>query len=214
MGGLTWLERRSDARWAHWLRSLFAIYDIDQLVALDVPWWTYRSIDRVDAFLESRDRATVFEFGSGASTIWLAKRAHSVISIEHDPDWYPIVAERISGLGNIDLRLIAIDKAPAQDPVYLSQKEGQVGHSFQAYAESIDAADGLFDLIVIDGRVRSACLRHARPHLAEGGLIVFDNSRRDRYDQAIKSSGMKELAYSGLTPSLPYPDKTTLLQEH
>jgi len=214
LGGLAWLEKRSDARWAHWLRSLFAIYDIDQLVALDVPWWTYRAIDQVDAFLGSRRGATVFEFGSGASTLWLAKRAASVTSIEHDADWYPIVAERTAGLDNVDLRLITTDQIPAQDPVYLSLKEGQVGHSFQAYAEAIDATDDKFDLIVIDGRVRAACLRHARPHLAAGGLIVFDNSRRDRYDQAIKSSGMKESAHSGLTPSLPYPDKTTLLQEH
>ena len=213
LGALAWLEKRTDTRWAHWLRSLFAIYDIDQLVALDVPWWTYRAIDQVDAFLGSRPGAKVFEFGSGASTVWLAKRAASVISIEHDADWYPIVAERATGLGNVDLRLITIDQIPAQDPVYLSQKEGQVGHSFQKYAEAIDATNEQFDLVVIDGRVRAACLRHARPHLAEGGLIVFDNSRRNRYDQAIKSSGMNELAYPGLTPSLPYPDKTTLLQE-
>lgn len=213
LGGLARLEKRSDARWAHWLRSLFAIYDIDQLVALDVPWWTYRAIDRVDGFLGSRRGAKVFEYGSGASTVWLAKRAASVISIEHDADWYPIVEERAAGLGNVDLRLITTDQIPARDPVYLSLKEGQVGHSFRAYAEAIDATGEQFDLIVIDGRVRAACLRHARSHLAKGGLIVFDNSRRDRYDQAIKSSGMKESAYPGLTPSLPYPDKTTLLQE-
>jgi len=54
------------------------------IAELGVPWWTYRAIDVVDAWMLGRARPIrVFEYGSGASTLWLAGRADEVISIEH-----------------------------------------------------------------------------------------------------------------------------------
>jgi len=45
---------------------------VDDLVNLDIPWWTYGAIDAVQQHLESlKGRARLFEFGSGASTVWL-----------------------------------------------------------------------------------------------------------------------------------------------
>ena len=38
IGLLAMLERRKSKRWAHWLLSLFAIHDVDRMIALDVPW--------------------------------------------------------------------------------------------------------------------------------------------------------------------------------
>ena len=70
----------------------------------------------------------------------------------------------------------------------------------------------LFDLIVVDGRAREAAMRAAIPHLAPDGLIVFDNSHRKRYQEAIAESGLSEQVFRGLTPSLPYPDRTSLLR--
>ena len=77
--------------------------------------------------------------------------------------------------------------------------------------KSIDRVDGLFDLIVIDGRCRERCLEHARLRLAPDGMIVFDNTGRTRYREAIDRSGLHRLETSGLTIGLPYPDHTTLL---
>ena len=47
IGLLTMLDRRREKRVYHWLRSLFAIHDLDAMVDLDVPWWTYGAIDAV-----------------------------------------------------------------------------------------------------------------------------------------------------------------------
>lgn len=74
--------RRS--RTAHWLRTLFAIYDLEDLVGLDVPWWTYEAIDAVADHLRGNPQARVLEWGSGASTVWLAARAPHVVAIEHE----------------------------------------------------------------------------------------------------------------------------------
>ncbi|MEM9708599.1 MAG: class I SAM-dependent methyltransferase [Pseudomonadota bacterium] len=216
-GFADWLIRRHDrGRVYHWASSLLAIHDIDRLMALDVPWWTYDAIAEVDVFLDGRS-ARVFEYGSGASTIWSARRAGTVISVEHDTDWHGLVTQRIAaqdGLCPVDLRLIPATnglESPPSEPIYMSQKPGSHGLALESYASEIERADGPFDMIVIDGRVRQACLRHAIPCLAPDGLIVFDNSRRARYRAAISKSGLKSRRFSGLTPSLPYPDETTLL---
>ena len=212
LGVLRWLERRAaSSRRMHWLRSLFAIHDIDGLVALDVPWWTYDAIDEVDAFLAKRPDAKVFEFGSGASSIWLTKRAESVISVDHDADWYPVVKERIDGFAHSQLLLVPRDETAAKDVLYLSQKQGQEGDSFLTYASTIDATDELYDVIVIDGRARQACLKHAIAHMAPDGLIVFDNTKRARYREAIARSNLKVRYLTGRTPSLPQTDETALL---
>ncbi|MDV7143718.1 class I SAM-dependent methyltransferase [Tropicimonas sp. TH_r6] len=215
VGLIPWLDRRATrSRRAHWLRSLFAIHDVDALVSLDVPWWTYAAIDEVDAFLKARPGARVFEYGSGASTVWLARRAGSVTSVEHMAGWHERVELLIAAhalQADVDLRLVEPDATPSEDSLYLSQKPGETGASFTAYAAAIDAADGPFDVIVVDGRARQACLEHAKRRLAPDGIIVFDNSNRARYRDAIENSGLHGSRLRGLTPSLPYPDETTLL---
>lgn len=212
LGVLRLLERKRDRRWAHWLRSLFAIYDVDQMIALDVPWWTYRAIDAVAAFLSTRPDAKVFEYGSGASTIWLSRRAGTVHSVEHDEGWLALMQNRIAGYDGIALTHMPADQNWSNDPRYQSYKEGYEGQSFEKYAKVITTTNQLYDLIVIDGRARAACLEAAQEHLAPGGMIVFDNTKRQRYLDAIARSTFDVTHLPGLTPSLPYPDKTTLLQ--
>jgi precorrin-6B methylase 2 len=202
----------SEHRYRHWLQSLLAIYDIDALIRLDVPWWTYDAIEKVEAFLEDRPGARVFEWGSGASTVWLAKRAGSVVSIDHDAPWVEFSAPRLAEQGNARVELVPADAQPDPDPRFLSGKAGYAGQTFRAYVEAIDRHEGRFDLIVIDGRARAACLDKAVERLARGGLIVFDNSHRARYRKAIAASGLRAKVTRGLVPSLPLPDQTTLLR--
>ena len=211
VGLLSALDRSADSRRAHWVRSLFAIHDIDALIALDVPWWTYDAIEFVARHLKARPQAKVFEFGSGASTVWIAKRAGQVFSVEHDASWFPIVKQRLSHSPHVTLSLVGADDQSSQDPAYRSSKSSSNGLSFKAYATAIESAGGPFDLIVIDGRARAACLKHAVRHLATGGIIVFDNSSRSAYQTALVGSGAKIQRLRGLVPSLPYPDETAIL---
>jgi predicted O-methyltransferase YrrM len=209
-GVLARLQRSSiENRTALWVRSLFAIYDIKDMAALDLPWWNLAAVAEIDAFLKGRQSPIVFEYGSGASTIWLARRAASVISIEHDPAWHAVVSKELAHYDNATLRLIEADREPVEE--YVSGKKGWQGQSFQRYASSIDGESSQFDLIVIDGRARAACLAHAVKRLASGGQILFDNSNRQRYRAAIKASDLSARTFRGLTACLPYPDETTLL---
>lgn len=198
-------------RWAHWAVSLPRVYDSLAIVELGVPWWTYDAIDAVDTWLAARDEpARVFEYGSGASTFWLAARVGSIDSVEHHRGFAESLQPKLAELPNV--RLHVVEAPPSASPEVASVKSGSTGLEFRDYVATIDAVGGEFDLVVVDGRVRAACLAAAARHLAPGGMILFDNSRRRRYRVAIEASGLVEERYSGLTPTLPYPDQTSLLQ--
>jgi len=197
-------------RLRHWAYSLPRVRDALAMAELDVPWWTYRAIDVVDAWLSARARPVrVFEYGAGASTLWLAQRAEEVHSVEHDRAFADYFRPALAVHRNVELHIV--EAIPSDTPIVPSAKEGHTGLDFADYVATIDKVGGTFALIVIDGRAREACLTAALPRLEPGGIIVFDNSRRRRYRQAIAAAGVTERRLRGLTPALPYPDRTSVL---
>ncbi len=115
----------------------------------------------------------------------------------------------LAGHPNASVRVV--EPVPSAHPAVPSRKEGHDGLDFADYVAAIDEVPGSFDLVVIDGRAREACLTAAVGKLAVDGLVVFDNSRRRRYREAITRSGLDERVFAGLTPTLPYPEQTSLL---
>lgn len=209
IGVLALLDRwAARSRIGMWVRSLFSIYDLADLLQYDVPWWTFESADLVSDFLDDRPGARVFEWGSGASTVWLGRRSATVTSVEHDREWADTMADVLPG--NASLKVV--EPVPSAAGVQ-SGKPGFEGLDFSSYVGAIEATDGEFDLIVIDGRAREVCLERALPRLADDGLIVLDNVDRARYREAIDKhcSGLKVTWTRGLTPSLPYPTRTALI---
>lgn len=213
-GVLGRLEGRAPrSRAATWAASLFAIHDVDGLGRLDVPWWTFDAADRVAARLRGHPGARVFEWGSGASTLWLAARAGEVHSVEHHAGWAEVLTPRLPA--HVELRVVAPVATPT--PAVPSAKPGHADLDFSAYVATIDDVPGDFDVVVIDGRAREACLARAVDRLAPGGVIVFDNVDRRRYvdaiDRTLQATGdrLSLTMTRGLTPALPYPTRTALL---
>lgn len=180
--------------WRRWAASLLAIYDSERMVGLDLPWWNVAATREVEQFLKSRPGARVFEYGSGASTAWLAKRATQVISVEHDGAWLQKFGHVLRPLGNVEL----LDRPMDADP--------------RNYIDAING-QGLFDMIVVDGRRRADCLAAARASLKPGGIILFDDSGRKRYRAAIANCGMSETHHYGRSYCVPYPDHTSILRQ-
>jgi hypothetical protein len=202
-------DRRDHLR--HWAYSLTRVHDSPAIAELDVPWWTYRSIDAVEAWLAGRvGPIRAFEYGSGASTVWLARRVAEVHGVEHDRGFAEHFAPTLADHENVRLRVV--EPVHSARPAMGSAKEGYAGCDFAAYVAAIDDVDGDFDLVVIDGRARTACLSKAVRRLRPGGAVVFDNSRRARYREAIVTCGLLEQRFRGLTPTLPYPEQTSLLR--
>ena len=195
---------------ARWLHSLFAIYDIEAMIRLDLPWWTLRATTLVESFLRQRPGATVFEYGAGASTVFLAKRAEIVISAEHDPQWHAIVSQKVAGHPNV---LMTMAEAGPAEPLseFGSAHPTWRDRDFRDYVNAIDRFEGLFDMIVIDGRCRGRCLDAAQRRIKPDGLILFDNAGRRRYRLALEACPLEKLPTKGLTACLPYVDPTLLM---
>ena len=195
-----------------WVRSLFEIYNVSGLVALDLPWWTFKVTKHLEEFLNVRPETRVFEWGSGASTIWLAKRASTVVTIEHDIDFADIVKRIIPG--NVELKVVPPKPLEPAQEVVTSAKSGFGNLDFQKYSREIEYYPETFDLIVIDGRVRQQCLMNALKKLAPGGLVLLDNVERKRYRKAVAQLGPEFSIrwFYGLTPALLYPTCTAIIQ--
>jgi predicted O-methyltransferase YrrM len=212
LGLLRLLDRwAARSRTGLWVRSWLAVHDLDDLIALDTPWWTFAAADEVADFLRGRADARVFEWGAGASTVWLGARAASVVSVEHDAVW----SQRIAGSLPANATLVLREPRPSDAPVVGSAKAGFAGLDFADYVAALDDAEGDFDLVVVDGRAREACLARAVDRLRPGGLVVVDNVERRRYRDAIGRLGQRERIdvrwTRGRTPALPYRTRTALL---
>lgn len=207
LGVLGYLERQPTRR-AKWLRSLFAIYDFDDLASLNLPWWTFDAVDHVESFLSKRRGARVFEWGSGVSTIWLAGLADEVITVEYDADFGALVKDRIGDSDRIAVKIVP----PASEGTIASSKPGFEGKYFDEYVAQIDNTKGQFDLVVIDGRAREACLAMVRDKLKPDGIIVFDDTKRRRYADAIGNSSYKAQHMGGLAVFLLTRSATSILR--
>lgn len=136
---------------------------------LELPWFSYAAIDFLDGWL--RPDMRVCEYGSGGSTLFFARRARSVFSIEDHAEWFDRVERRLRerGIANVTLRLCPFDfKNPE-------------GLETSAYLNAIP--ETLLDIIVVDSTeewipVRPALFAHAERHVRRGGIIVVDDSWR------------------------------------
>jgi hypothetical protein len=155
-----------------------------------IPWVTYSFIDFIKERL--RKQHTIFEFGSGNSTFFYAKYAGLVVSVEHDKDWF----EKIVKSKPENSEMIFCELVKGGDychmPVKLEEK---------------------FDIIIVDGRDRVNCCKQAVNALSASGVVVLDDSERDKYKQAVDFliiSGFKHLSFSGISPGLFYRKSTSV----
>jgi predicted O-methyltransferase YrrM len=136
---------------------------------LEIPWFSYAAIDFLESFV--KPEMSVFEYGSGGSTVFFARRAKRVISVEDNPKWYEWVKRRLEqhSLDNASLRLCEFNfKQP-------------IGFEDSAYLQAIP--EEAFDVIVVDGseewtQVRPICFEKAESRVKEGGIIIVDDSWR------------------------------------
>jgi len=210
IGLLSRLERAPRDSLRFWIGSQFAIHDATRLAQLDVPWWSLSAIERVERWIRARDgQVRVFEYGSGASTAWLARRCREVVSVEHDAGFARHIAPMLAQ-DNVTLRLIEPQRN-VKAPAVASGRHGYEECDFSAYVDGILDGGGRYDLVIVDGRARSACLARARACLNDSGLIVFDNSNRLRYQAALARIDLPLERLRGRAPALPYPTETALI---
>ncbi len=149
------------------------------------PWFTETANKHLAELLETRKKWDIFEFGSGASTLWFAKHKNvsKLVSVEHDHNWHLTIFNKLKS-----------EKQHCQfiDCILADQPYNEVINS-----------NGKFDLIIVDGRNRVKCIKSAISHLSEGGVLVLDNSEREYYSEGIEL--LKE--FDRIDFLQPNPDK-------
>lgn len=169
-------------------------------IELRSPWWPYTAIDWVGAALPQHPR--VFEFGGGGSTLWLEDRGATVTVVEHDEQWH----NQLAHLLGTDTRLLfrPIDASGVIPSV------AAPGY-FDSYVNAIqEEADNSLDLVIVDGRARVECARKAISKVKPGGLLLFDDTDRPRYQPAIDMlSGWERHDFVGVKPGQRRPAQTS-----
>ena len=156
----------------HWLRYLVHLPCWGRSpLDLQLPWFSYRAIDFLERTLQPAHE--VFEFGSGGSSVFFARRAKFVHSVENDTAWHGSVTARARqlGLANLQCDLHAFGDAEAARYAELP------------YFRAIEGRR--FDVIIVDGfcgfttgrygALRPHCFRLALHAVRPGGMIVVDD---------------------------------------
>jgi hypothetical protein len=165
--------------------SFLVTNSITDLIKLDVPLWPYNATIWVENFLLSRKgKAKVFEWGTGASTVWLAKRAEMVISVDDNRYYADSVSKILSRRKLKNVNISVCERRDKHEGCKATSSLG-VGGCFEEYVNEIRKNDRLYDLIIIDGRAREACIVEAVKKLTPGGIIFIDDSKRKRYKNVI-----------------------------
>jgi len=151
----------------------------------ELPWFTYSSIE----FLKTRINKdlSVFEYGSGNSTVWFSKLAKRVVSIEHDKQWYKHIETKLNQNTNIEYNFKTLEN--------------------KEYEKVVLDYPNQFEIIIIDGRKRVECGKNSIAALETNGVIVWDDSDRTEYQEAYDyfvTQGYKRLDFWGLAPIVAY----------
>lgn len=144
------------------------------------PWINYSFMDFIDERLTND--MNVFEYGSGLSTLYFARRVKSIVSIEHNKDWFDRVSALVSDHENAKVIYVELnDNYPA--------------------AIGFAGTDKKFDLVLVDGRMRNDCIENAVGFLSPGGVIILDDSERNRYQPSfvlLENLGFKQISIAGM----------------
>jgi len=178
------------------------------LLEAGMPWMTFAAMRWLRSYL--RPTMSVFEWGSGGSTLFFAQRVARVVSVEYDAAWSAAVRSRLLAAGrtNVALHELPPEPGPA-DRIYLSSDPRFSGRNFRRYATSVlDHPDGAFDLVLVDGRARLGCVVSALPKLRPDGVLLLDNSEREDAIEAcalLADSGWSARHFSGPGPCSRWP---------
>lgn len=176
-------------------------------IGMQLPWWSYGAIRYMDRYLTSTHR--VFEYGSGGSSLFLARRAAAVVAVENDPAWHRLVVDTAAAHG---LAHLSCELHPLSDDSLASFRRSEFSRRI--------AAD-VWDVVVIDchcgfneapfGVIRPAAFADALERVRPGGLIVLDDSWMFP-DLLLPRDGWTITTFQGLGPCRYGTTSTAILQ--
>jgi hypothetical protein len=194
------LLRRDLPGLRHSLPYLRSLLPGKSALADGVPMMPFGAIAWLRAYV--RPGMKVFEYGSGGSTIFFASHVGQIVSVEHDPEWYERTAERLGPLPPDNSSYVLQPPDEGANAEFGSTDERYRSMNFESYVKTIDDyADEHFDLVVVDGRARTACVLRALPKIRRGRFLLLDDSYRSEYSPAMAAlAGQRRTDFRGLAP--------------
>lgn len=189
------LRRKSYLKSRGWFASFKKGKSIDQNHQ-PIPWFTYGALELLNDRLPSD--FSVFEYGCGLGTRWWAERSDRVDAVEHNLVWFNRIVKNMP------------------KHVTITHKNLEKG-----YETAIYDSGQFYDVVIVDGRHRVECAKNVVSALSERGIVIFDDTNRDKYREGIeflKESGFRQLPFRGFSPiefmecetSIFYRDKNLL----
>jgi hypothetical protein len=174
-----------------YFRSAFKMAAVSK-TGQPLPWYTYPSID----FLKYRtyEDKIVLECGGGQSTLWWARRAKHVVTLEGNKDWYETLKGKIPR--NVDLCYVSMESKEAN--------VSDVKHTLQTKQYS------KYDVIVIDGLYRYEMIEIALDRLSDVGIVICDNADGYGFYEGFKESGLWRVDFFGNAPGVVLPHATSI----
>lgn len=154
------------------------------------PWWVWQSIWFIRKHVNRND--LILEDGSGMSTLWMAARCRSIVSVETSDVWRKLVMDRAKAMG-------------------LSNIEIHLGDSINCFADLL--AKFTSNVVVIDGpgdrrKLFDIVLQKGSPR-----LIIYDNSDRQQdigIVKIAKEAGYVGYVFIGFSPTSLHASQTTV----
>lgn len=116
-----------------------------------IPWYTYPAIE----YLNNIDfsQKIVFEYGSGNSSAYWARKAKAVFSVEDNKSWYDKTKNNLA----------------KNQHIYLCESEVD-------YLGAINRVPEKIDVIIIDGVHREKCAKLIKERISDIAIVILDNS--------------------------------------
>jgi hypothetical protein len=130
-----------------------------------------------------------YEWGSGRSTVFLARFMKRLVSLEHKKKWFRKVRGLMEeyGVTNVDYYFIPPGEeswtdSAVRSPVWDDLKYTPRKPEFTAYfVHILQYPDESFDVVLVDGRARVECALNALNKIKPGGFLILDNSEWEKY---------------------------------
>ncbi len=141
-----------------------------------IPWYTFPATEYFNTLDVSGLK--IFEYSSGHSSLYWARKGAKIWSVEDNPDWHDYMKSRSADMQGIFLRA-----------------------NESSYIDSIAEPGEHYDIIIVDGQWRAKCTEKALEFLNPNGVIILDNS--DWWKDAgffLQQQGFFEVSFSGFGP--------------
>ena len=157
---------------------------------MNVPWMRYREIEFIKNLIINLNPEISLEWGAGSGTDFFTdfiSKDSKWVSVEHNKEWADTVTERIKK-PNVSI----VFQGPSHEPtpgIYYGLVDYRINDgTFEDFKDYIEypSNHAPYDLILIDGRARTECLKASINLLSENGIVVLHDANRVQYHEGFK----------------------------